>query len=198
MEAGSPSVAPLSVSLARNLLLSKRTSCAKCGVWKQGRRGWSHEREREDQELKNRLCSHNIESEPRAQTFMFRTHPSPLCPSQWTKLPSHWRSTSPKTSSCRVIWLRVLCTRKFICLHVFLFAYVCMWPIPICSWEVIKFLITPALEEYTRPWSKMVSPMTQNRVHVTCVHIFLRAHTRKSARSTVPSDFVGSSHDHCN
>jgi len=32
----------------------------------------------------------------------------------------------------------VVCARKFICLHVFLFAYVCMWHIPISSWEVIK------------------------------------------------------------
>ena len=64
--------------------------------------------------------------------------------------------------------------------------------------QVTTFLITPALEEWTRPWSKMVSPMTQNLVHVTCAHIFLRAHTRKSARTTAPSDFLGLSHDHCN
>ena len=44
----------------------------------------------------------------------------------------------------------------------------------------------------------MVSPITQNRVHVTFAHLFLRAHTRKSARSTDPSDFLGSSHDLCN
>ena len=88
--------------IKRNLLLfEKRT---KCGVWKQGRRGWSHEREREDQELKNRLCSHNIESEPRTQTFMLYAHPSPLCPSQWPKLPSHWRSTSPKTREAKMIF----------------------------------------------------------------------------------------------
>jgi hypothetical protein len=64
--------------------------------------------------------------------------------------------------------------------------------------QVTTFLITPTLEECTRPWSKMTSPMTQNRVHVTCGHVFLRAHTRKSVRSTDPSDFVGSSYDHCN
>ena len=82
----------------------KRNSSVKCGVWKQGRRGWSHEREREDQEFKNRLCSHNIESEPRTQTFMLYAHPSPLCPSQWPKLPSHWRSTSPKTREAKMIF----------------------------------------------------------------------------------------------
>jgi hypothetical protein len=45
-------------------------------VWKQRRRGWSHEREREDQELNTRMCSHNIESEPRSQTFTLHGSPS--------------------------------------------------------------------------------------------------------------------------
>ncbi len=35
------------------------------------------------------------------------------------------------------------------------------------SEEDTTFLITPLFEEYTRPWNKMVSPMTQNRDHVT-------------------------------
>ncbi len=82
----------------------KTNSSVKCGVWKQGRRGWSHERDRKDQEFKNRLCSHNIESESRTQTFMLYAHPSPLCPSQWPKLPSHWRSTSPKTREAKMVF----------------------------------------------------------------------------------------------
>jgi hypothetical protein len=116
----------------------------------------------------------------------------------------------------------VVYVRKFICLHVFLFVYVWMWHIPkriqIGTLRPIRVDHTNCLQVAikthsfihkflgrdqvtflsTRPWSKMVCPMTQNRVHVTCTHIFWRVHTRKSARSTVPSDFLGSSHDHCN
>ena len=50
------------------------------------------------------MCCHHIKSEPRTQTFMLYAHPSPLCPSQWPKLPSHWRSTSPKTREAKMIF----------------------------------------------------------------------------------------------
>ncbi len=38
-----------------------------------GSRDWSHEREREGQELNNRMCSLNIKSETRSQNFVRRT-----------------------------------------------------------------------------------------------------------------------------
>ncbi len=84
-----------------------------------------------------------------------KEYPGPLCPSQWTKPPSHWLHDESEN-------------------------------------KILSGHFT--VEEYIRPWSKMVSPMTQNRVHVTCDHIFFRAHTRKSVRSTYPIDFLGSSH----
>ncbi len=34
-------------------------------VWKQGRRGWSHEEKWEGQELDNRMCCQHIKSDPR-------------------------------------------------------------------------------------------------------------------------------------
>jgi hypothetical protein len=84
-----------------------------------GRRDWSHEVERKDQELKNRMCSTNVESDPRTQTFMFHTHPSPLCVSVCVKLQLQWSCDEPKKSLGTVDLADFLvCARKKICTHV--------------------------------------------------------------------------------
>ena len=57
---------------------------------KQGRRGWSHEGQREGQEFDNRMCCHHIKSEPRTQICMLHARPSTVCVVEWVKLPPHW------------------------------------------------------------------------------------------------------------
>jgi len=80
-------------------------------AWKQWRRGWSQKGQREGQELDNRMCWHHIKSEPRAQTFMLHARPSPLCVSEWVKLPPHWRCDDP--TKREFVWLfgRLSCVR---------------------------------------------------------------------------------------
>ena len=66
------------------------TSSGRNSVRKQGRRGWSHEGQREVQELDIRMWFHHIKSEYRTQTFTLHTRPNPLCVEEWVKLPPHW------------------------------------------------------------------------------------------------------------
>ena len=49
--------------------------------------------EREDQELNNRMCCPNIESESRSQTFMLYIHPNSVCVSSCVKLQEDHMST---------------------------------------------------------------------------------------------------------
>ena len=70
---------------------------------------------------------------------MLYGHPSPLCPSQWTKLPSHWHyDESENNLLSGHLTVCFVSTHQFICLHVFFLTHVCIWNIPISSWEVIK------------------------------------------------------------
>jgi hypothetical protein len=78
-----------------------------------------HEWEREGQELNNRMCSRNIESDPRAQTFMLQTHPSTICVSACVKLQLQWSCDEP-TKSLGTVDLDdfLVCARKKTCPHV--------------------------------------------------------------------------------
>ena len=49
-------------------------------MWKQGRRGGSHEGQQDGQELDNRTCFQHIKSEPTSQTCMLHARPSPMYP----------------------------------------------------------------------------------------------------------------------
>jgi hypothetical protein len=46
----------------------------------EGRAGRRKGRKREDQELNNRMCSHNLDWETTTQTFMLHARPIPVCP----------------------------------------------------------------------------------------------------------------------
>ena len=96
--------------------LSSSSANVEC---KRGRRGLSHEGDRDGQELHDRMCSRNIESDPRAQTFMLQRHPSPLCVSACVKLQLQWSCDEP-TKSLGAVDLAdfLVCTRKKTCPHV--------------------------------------------------------------------------------
>ena len=140
----------------RNLLkkLQHREMC--CGNKKEG----VHEREWEDQELKKRMCCHNIVSEPRSQTFMLHTHLSPLCDSQWTKLQSHWRYDESENKLLR----EQVTTFKS--------------PYHTISWRMNTSMKEDGVSN------------EENRLHVTCVHIFSRTY-KKVVEMNGPNRFFG-------
>jgi hypothetical protein len=59
--------------------LKKKKSVCRMLPRKDGSRRRGHEGEREGQDLNNRTCCHNVELCIRAQTFMLRKRPIPLC-----------------------------------------------------------------------------------------------------------------------
>ena len=88
----------------------------------------------------------------------------------------------------------LVCVRKFMPTEAFLFTYVCMWHTPRTSCttsEVRPYARTE--QSCTGPWSNMVSPMNQRRLHVTCILMSFRSHTRNWARSTDKHVFLVSS-----
>jgi hypothetical protein len=143
---------------------------------------WALEGEREGQELHDRKCCPHIKSEPRAQTFMLWAHPSPICASQWEKLPSHWRWNEPKDTIWRTIWLRLLWAHASACIS-FCSHMVCKWhalirtvPGQRASYHRGFITYTSWLSEACahafNSWRKMVSRMPQRRFHRdiwTCV-----------------------------
>ena len=60
--------------------------------------------------------------------------------------------------------------------------------------RVATSLRTYGVKNVKHPWSKMVSPMTQRRFHVTCSHMLLCVPTRKSVRLTIKIACLVSSH----
>ena len=63
-----------------------------------------------------------MESEPSAQTFMFRGRPIPLCDSEGVKMQLYWHVENPTERFCR--WI-VVC---FMCEHEssYVYSYVCV------------------------------------------------------------------------
>ena len=96
----------------------------------------------------------------------------------------------------------VVYTRKFICHHVLFCLYISAWDITKSSSESGK-LQHPyprnGVKNVTHPWSKMMSPMTHRRFHVTCSHMILCVSTRKSSRSTIKITCLSHTHQYdCN
>jgi hypothetical protein len=82
----------------------------------------------------------------------------------------------------------VVCVRKFICLHVFLFAYVCMWHIPISSWEVIKLRPSLSHQRLKNGHVHEVRWCLQwpRTVFMSHVGMFSYVHTQESRRDPRP------------
>ena len=77
-----------------------------------------------------------------------------------------------------------------------LFIYYCIWHGKkfLGSERVATSLRTYGVKNVKHPWSKMVSPMTQRRFHVTCSHMLLCVPTRKSVRLVIQITCLVSSH----
>ena len=165
----------------------------KCDVWKQGKRCWSHEREREDQELNNRMCSHNIESEPRAQTFMLH---APVRDVLHGEQNFHLIDDRRVWKQSPVGWFDcVCCVRMELhmsgCLFVLIRLYVKYTDKFLGSDQVTTFLITPTLEECTRPWSKRcVSNYPEPCSCHMCAY-FLACTHKKVGENHGPKRFLG-------
>jgi hypothetical protein len=77
---------------------------------------------------------------------------------------SHWScDESKKARFSGDLASFLVCARKFIWLHAFLFSYVCMWHTPTRIWstsELRPSLRTQVHEACAHSWSKIVSRMT--------------------------------------
>jgi hypothetical protein len=64
-------------------------------AWRKEAGEGGHEGQRGGQELDDRMCSHNLDSETPTQTFMFHSRPIPLCPYHLWNARLTGRVTSP-------------------------------------------------------------------------------------------------------
>ena len=150
-----------------------------------------------NQDLEAQKCWYNIDSQPTAHTFMFRALWDPPSSSACVKPFAQWCCDEAQKVCLPGHFARFLvCARKFMPTEAFLFTYVWVWHAPRTSCttsEVRPYARTELRVSCTRPWSNMVSPMNQRRLHVTCILMSFRAHTRNWARSTGKHAFLGSS-----
>jgi hypothetical protein len=150
-----------------------------------------------NQDLEAQKCWYNIDSQPTAHTFMFRALWDPPSSSACVKPFAEWCCDEAQKVCLPGHFARFLvCARKFMPTEAFLFTYVCVWHAPRTSCttsEVRPYARTELRVSCTGPWSNMVSPMNQRRLHVTCILMSFRAHTRNWARSTGKHAFLGSS-----
>jgi hypothetical protein len=83
----------------------------------------------------------NIESEPRTQTFIFHTHPNPLCVSAWVKLHTQRSCDEPKKSHGTVDLtdFLVVCAHKKICVQCYMNTVLGPWRHHLGSWTCVFF-----------------------------------------------------------
>ena len=153
-------------------------------VWRKKGGEEGHEGQRQNQELNNRICSHNVGLETTTQTFMLHARPNPLCAWTSVKRSPHWScDESKKALFSGHLASFLVCTRKFIWMYAFLFAYVCMCHTSIRTWttsELRPSVRTQVHDTCVHSWRNMVSQMTQSRFHVSCTHVNSCAHTKSS------------------
>jgi hypothetical protein len=144
-----------------------------------------HEGQREGQELNNRMCSHNLDLETTTQTFMLHARPSPQCPWVSVKRSPHWSCDESKKALCSGdLPSFLVCARKFIWLHAFLFSHVCMWHAPIRTWatERVTTFLTHASSWSVRTFLKQdgVSNDPETFSYVMRTYERVCAHTKTS------------------
>jgi hypothetical protein len=131
-------------------------------LYERGKKTFNFERvPRKGQDLNNRMCSHNLDSETTTQTFMLYARPSPLCrvvvcPCDPWKLKKHspyWScDESKKACFSGGLTSFLVCARKFIWLHAFLFSFVCMWHVACTNKNLDNDRVTIFLT-YASSWS---------------------------------------------
>ena len=155
--------------------------CVKEG--RRGRRTWRTAR-------RPGVKQQNMLSQPRFgdnnTDFHVASTPQPAMSLASVKRSPHWScDESKKACFSGDLGSFLVCARKFIWLHAFLFSYVCMWHAPIRTWatsELRPSLRTQVHEACTHSWSKMLSRMTQRLFHMSWRYMNVRVRTRKPAK----------------